>query len=288
MGGYREKIRPPSAKSLVTLLEVLAILWVLLSPSGAAAAPMSQRPFPPAGFSVQGTNGYRLTVEAETRNKVALYAAKPGGAVLYSAPGSFDGRTIQAQFGSLGSVSMTFHRTGVRRFKPRCSHQSFRVMKGTFRGSFSFAGEEGFTTATAETGRAVSGVPAFCTAGGVIGSGRGAELDAFGTLNGDEQVTWAIAKEDPSSKADMFARISELREGMLISRSAGAVGPRNTFSWDPAVRSAQVFSPGPPFTGEAAFSRPANVTGSLTVSFPGESNVLLAGPDFAGRLYRIG
>jgi hypothetical protein len=262
-----------------------------------ATAPVAQakktRPLQPAAFTVPASNGYRLDVAAAPRGRVLVSAYQGPALATYSARGTVENGTIHAQFGSLGSASMTFHRTGTKRIKLPCGRDRVRVMTGTFDGSFSFNGEEGFTSASVSQAEAVvfpyPYLDLFCFGTTEsIGYGDGAELDGFGNPSGHEQISWAIAKDRPGADAGMFASVKELHDGVLIDRHVFAHAPPSSFSWDSKLRTAQVVAPGGPFSGDASFSAPATLSGSLSVSFPGESNVPLAGPDFAAQIYRIG
>jgi len=69
-----------------------------------------------------------------------------------------------------------------------------------------------------------------------------------------------------------------------IERFGFGNGPKTSFRFDSALTSAHVEPPDPPFSRDADFASPNQWTGSLSVSFPGDPDVPLAGPTFSAQL----
>jgi hypothetical protein len=80
---------------------------------------------------------------------------------------------------------------------------------------------------------------------------------------------------------------SGMRGPMQISRTVISSAPAADFSFDPGFNAAALTPPAP-FSGSGTFLRVGDGSttwsGSLAVSFPGEPNVALAGPQFTASL----
>lgn len=131
-----------------------AALFVL--PAGASAKPhgtVHPGAFE-ARFHLRGSHGYDLTVAAHGHRQVTLAATKGPATAAYTVVGHASKKGIEADFGSLGKVSVRFvgpppGRRGPRVSNPRCKGRSPIGEQGTFRGTIRFEGEEGFTAVSA-------------------------------------------------------------------------------------------------------------------------------------------
>ncbi len=220
------------------------------------------------------------------------FANGQGQSASYDTPGSFNKATgtIEAQFGTLGQVDMTFHREGKRRVHLACADGNLLFATGTF----SFTGENGYAAVTADHVPAVA-FPRFfskvlCAGEGrTVGSGPGTELDAWKRSRSSDEIDLYVSKNKPTAKAAFGASLHEAQGDMQIERQAGGIGPASTFTHNRRLTKAVVRNPPAPFIGGAVFMQgPGNSRqsmGTLTASFPWEPNVPLAGADFGGHLF---
>jgi hypothetical protein len=265
-----------------------------------------------AEFTLQGTNGYRITVSADaeprTDPEVKLSAVGPAGNVEYTVPGKVTGATIRAKFGDLGRVSVRFHPSGRERdvaVPKRCQKDRPAVVTsrlGRFVGTIKFRGEGGFTQVGARSAQGGTGDPLTNTPQKlrcefhISEAERQRELESVALdASPGTGITFGAARlfaELPSlsdshgplpPKGDRYlflALASEKVGPMSVLRSAGAIGESTNFLFDPALTSATV-SPPAPFTGSGDFLRgpdgSVSWTGSLAVPLPGLGTVGLTG-----------
>jgi hypothetical protein len=244
----------------------------------------------PGAFKAKGSNGYSLLVVGIPAHKkqpasVAIWVTGRDGAAVYVAPGIVSETSIQAGFGALGEIAVTFHPSGrARTVRPACAGKPFSFDSGSYEGTIIFHGEEGFTSAEATSANGDLGflIDIFCPGiSGATGGSffPGAQLDAeVGTSSRGAQVK--VVKNRPTARAHYEAEVSEVHEGVSISRFVGVVQPAGTFLFDPKVQTATL-RPSAPFAGAARFNRaarPANRwSGNLTVDLPGRTGVKLTG-----------
>jgi hypothetical protein len=244
----------------------------------------------PSAFKVAGSNGYSLLVVGIPAHKkqpasVAIWVTGGHGTAIYVAPGTVSETSMQAGFGALGEIAVTFHPSGrARQVRPACDGKPFSFDSGSYEGTIVFHGEERFTSAEATSARGDIGflIDIFCP--GILGATGGsflpgAQLDAeVGTSSHGANVK--VVKNRPSARAHYEAGASEVREGVSISRFVGVIQPAGTFLFDSKVQSATL-RPSPPFAGTARFHRAAvpakRWSGDLTVDLPGRSGVKLTG-----------
>lgn len=279
---------------------VAAVLAIVCVGSLMLGQQAMARPFS-ADFSVEGSNGYRISVSARQhaiRVLVTQGHAEIGKDVVeteYSGHASASPAGIEADLGILGSVSLQFHPTGKGRIitSPKnCSPYKVFRRPGTFTGSFRFLGEGSYTTVEATELQGSVGMPddllcitflppieghpppapylAARTSNHYLADG----FLAFGaeTVEGDPHHVYFSA-ESRETVADLSVR-----------RYVYEVAPISRFAVGRGLRKATVTPPAP-FAGSASFERrpkgkPADWSGSLSVSFPGKSEVPLTGPSF--------
>jgi hypothetical protein len=255
--------------------------------TSAEASPSSSLPVP-GSFRLEGTNGYKLYVVAEPGQKggpdsVLIVASGEDGFVTYRAPATLTETSIQADLGELGTISVNFQRTD-RPAVARCEKRPVRFDSGSYVGTVSFHGEEGYTDAEATTvpGNLEYELGLIC--GGVSygssssGPRPGAALSVRNPALGPEL---GLSKHRPGAAAEIFARLKEFENGIAIERTIGRRIPGRDFEYDPSLHTAIVRPPAP-FAGSARFDlgeKPGRRwSGDLSADFPGRSDVALTGP----------
>lgn len=244
----------------------------------------------PGGFKVKGSNGYSLLVFGVPAHKgepanVAIFALGKRDGVIYDAPATVTETSMQANFGALGEIAVTFHPSGrAKRVRPSCGGKSFAFDSGSYEGTIRFNGEEGFTSVEATSAKGDLGFLVDISCSGISGGSGGpflpgAELNAYvGSSRQGAHVK--VVKNRPSAAAHYEADVSEVHEGVSIGRFANAVEPAGTFVFDSKVQTATLH-PSAPFSGTGRFNRaapPANRwSGDLTVDLPGRAGVKLNG-----------
>jgi hypothetical protein len=278
-----------------------------LLPSDEAGANIRRSPGDSGAFTLRGTNGYSLYFKSEkgmltviaSRRRPAQATISPRGKLVPANLGSSsestyvtrgvprDPATISADLGKLGSVSLAFQPSGERKVtwvdlgakSEKCIGATKVVRRlGTFIGSVSFRGENGYTEAEALSVPGTVGTSPFrnCTTvrrdrAGASAASRHARIktEAFLTVGGDASL---LAARD-SEKTHFFALDSELLEPELaVLRSARAASRPDLFSFSPNGLWASVEPPAP-FSGTATYrDSPGGLpswSGDLSVEFPG-------------------
>ncbi len=271
----------------------------LMPPSSLFAAnPLAPLPAPSA-FKVSGTNGYSLFVIGIAAHKgepasVAVFVTGKRAGAIYDAPASVTKTSMQANFGALGEIAVTFHPSGkAKRVQPSCGGRSVAFDSGSYEGAIRFNGEEGFTSVEATSAKGDLGFLLDIVCPGTLGESGGpnvpgAELNAYAGPS-RQSAHLKVVKNRPAAKAHYEAGVSEVREGVSIGRFAGAVEPADTFVFDSKARTATL-NPSAPFSGTGRFNRaamPANRwSGNLTVDLPGRAGVKLTGRGDRAKLVR--
>lgn len=255
-------------------------------------------------FGFRTGNGYRISVEGH-RSTVSLsvirsrHARHAGASTTYLARAILDTRRIRASFGALGGVSMHFEPSGqVVHARPErgCSGiDRASTHLGVFIGSLRFRGEGGYVSVNIHRAKGeLSSPPQRHCAGSDGTSGEGEvrprakrTLLGAGYRRGLGAVYFGASTR--ANKARYYA-VAEQGEGQIgIYRVAYATASPLTFATDGALSFASL-SPPYPFSGTGSLQRDQNGsrtwTGSLAVSFPGDPNVALDGPEFRTRLTR--
>lgn len=279
------------------LLVYIALLAAQVCSASSAAEPAvaSARPLPiPGGFRLAGSNGYTLYVLAAPARggrpgRVLVYASAKDKGASYKAPATVTENSIQANLGSLGEISVDFHRSN-QAHAVSCGKQTVRFDSGHFEGKIVFRGEEGFTTVEATTAPGL--VTGFCGEGFFSGGpGRyrgGAELYVRNPALGPGM---SVRKSQRNGVAEIEGWTSEYVDGILIGRFASLQMPSADFTYDSQLRQATVRPPAP-FFGSARFDRGKKAglrwSGDLTVDLPGRSAVPLTGPTLRANLVPSG
>ena len=243
------------------------------------------------------SNGYTLNVLAlppwsGRSGSLLISATAKGKGAYYRVPATVTETSMQADFGALGSISVTFHPTNHAK-SVTCGKREILYDSGQWEGEIRFQGEEGYTSAEA------SAVPGnldyvrteLCEvfySGGDNGPRPGAELFLRNPGLGAGLI---VSKRRPGAAAQIFASVSEYNNGISISRYASLRMPGSRFIFDQRLRTATVRPPSP-FTGSARYDRDRKAgqrwSGDLTVDLPGRSGVALTGQTLRAYLVRAG
>lgn len=276
-----------------------AVLLTLGLPQLAVAQAIPSPPPRLAIFEVRASNGYEVMVFAtglpDGTGSVAVFAGDGRSVAIYRSPAIVTDRTVEADLGDFGRISVKAVRTGRKRALPRSceGRRKRRIAAIRYEGIIEFHGEEDFTDAIA------SGAPfayrtylAFaCAQEGGRPAGKplpGAFLDVHRNPEENELMLHAIQLR-PGASTSVWVQIDEHRGEFEITRATGVRGSAAALRFDPKLRRATL-SPPAPFAGHATFRRhasPANRwTGNLTVDLPGDSDYPLTGPGLEVSLVR--
>lgn len=286
--------RRASGRALGSLALLVILLGAIVVAPTAAPAAGKKKLYVPGAFRLAASNGYDVYVEA-----IPPYRRRPGGLVLYAiaarkgviyrAPATVSETSIRADLGEVGEISVDFHRTG-RAVSVLCGDREILFDSGSYEGTISFHGEEGFTSVEATTVPGnIEYVQAYCGGGFETefssGRPRGAELYVRNPALGQEM---SVRKSKRGGAATIVAWMREYRAGDIsIQRIAESRIPTGAFTYDRRFRTATV-SPPAPFAGSARFDRGKKAgqrwSGDLTVDLPGKSDVPLTGPSLRAYL----
>jgi hypothetical protein len=251
----------------------------------------------PGAFKLEGSNGYSVFVVGVPAHKgqpanVAIFVSGKRDGAFYDAPATLTKTSMQASFGALGEIAVTFHPSGrAKRVRPSCGGRSLVFDSGAYEGTIRFNGEEGFTSVEATSANGDLGFLLDLLCPGISGGSggpflSGAELNAYSGPS-PQSANVKVVKNRPSARAHYEAEVFEVHEGISISRFANVVEAASTFVFDSKVQTATVH-PSAPFSGTGRFRRaakPANQwSGNLTVDLPGRAGVELTGSDDRAKL----
>jgi hypothetical protein len=303
-------MRRRKARAALALCTAVAALCVAPSAASAAGASLNILTLgkdPRAGFTLEGRNGYTISVRG-LPHRVFLSVTRGDADAIYIARGRTTRRRIEARFGDLGRVAVRFKPSRrVKRRQPpgRCRGRDRVTRFGVWVGRIEFVGEHAYTGVDALRARgSIRTFPRWrCprppSAKGFDPSSifRGLEWTQLSATNLQETVNFGATRIDfPGMGALVLfsATASERRPSMQILRSASTVSRPRTFALARDLDSATVTPPAP-FRGEAAFDRSdfrqspysPTWTGPLSVSLPGLPNLALTGPTFTARLLQF-
>jgi hypothetical protein len=243
-----------------------------------------------AGFKLQGTHGYAISVMAfagagARRGTIVLTATGHGTNVSYRAPATVTAEIVRADLGSLGEVNLVRTSSGPEKTRrTKCFGRGLTYEPATYDGTIEFVGENGYTQATRHR---LSDIPPlllatggdFCGGSGsgeAIGAGEpGARLRGLSFSHG-RTLSFQLNKNTPRAKTLISAELKERRGRIWIRRELGSrTAPASAFTFDRALRTARLKPPAP-FSGLGTVHRtPSSVspilTGDLKLLFPGRS-----------------
>lgn len=249
-----------------------------------------------AVFRLDASHGYSILGIASSEHLdgsgvVDLILYRRGAVVSYVTRATVTPDRLEADLGSLGQISAEILPGRAKRtIRSRCGEGSEEVAPRLYRGTFEFHGEEGYADAAAtEVPESPQVLLNFACPGTGSGELSGAGLPGARLLarRRDRHLWLRLNKNRPGKPTVFSATLFEMRRGMRIERTlSGRLGAR-AFEYDPLLRMATVTPPAP-FSGSARFHRgavPANRwTGNLSLDFPGESSVPLAGAGFTANV----
>lgn len=243
-------------------------------------------------FKLKASNGYSILAlaaseRADGRGDIALIVYRKGSSVVYGAPATVTPTKLEADLGSLGRISLDIAPSGVKRtLRSRCGGEHTTFEPHSYRGTFEFHGEEGYTEASATTLHEYSRFVVDLVCGGVGGeetNGRGlpgARLRLH-RGKGHDRTDLQVNKNRPGARTRLEVEVHEKRQRIGISRATTLWAGAAAFRYDPLLRTATL-APPLAFSGHATFYR--NATGSnrwignLAVDLPGRSDVSLTAP----------
>jgi hypothetical protein len=285
-----------------TLIGGLVLLLATTTVAVLAASPIaSAKPgyiiFPAERSSrlvVPGTQGFKVTIE-RIGGRVELTASSQEGSAIYVIrPVERPADRIEATFPGLGRVSVRFQPSGEPHLAAGfCKRRGSIEQSGTFRGTISFEGEQGFTKVAASHARGYvyRSFKEVCKVSGHATDTPGYSLTAI-ARSSRKQIAFNTFRATDSVFGDdtlHFVSLAEKRLGMLIARVAFARGQASSFVIEgPSARpdSAAVMPPSP-FSGTASFRASGGMIewqGTLAVNLPGAGTVQLTGPSYRSKL----
>lgn len=231
-------------------------------------------------FSVEASDGYRMDFTGFSRGsdeQATISVTKDRGTASYSLrdPEVITERRIVADFGRFGRVAVTFDPAG----GDECNRRG--AAKGTFSGTIRFAGEDGFTRATAteaEGSRTFYG-PSDCNGDGGSGPSAKRPVPVLLSSCSDDGSQYIVAKYRGEDRVNhqVTARL-ERTAGLQIHRYAVAEQAASSFTFKRDLSEARV-DPGGRFEGSAEFSaKGGTLRGRLTATVPGRSDPLEVTP----------
>lgn len=251
-------------------------------------------------FRVEASNGYSIVAlvsseHVDGRGEIVLFVTKGKDGVSYLAPATITATRIEADLGALGEVSLDVVPTGrERKVRTRCGEEpetaSFDAQ--SYRGTFEFHGEEGFTEAASsapvEYTRFFFGL--ICGVS-VRGETRAAGLSGarlrLHARRGSSALDLQANKNRPGARTRFEVGTTEKRGRIAIFRSTTLWVGADAFGYDPLLNTATLAPPAP-FAGHGSFHRNALAanrwSGNLTVDLPGRSDVSLTGTGIAATL----
>jgi hypothetical protein len=241
-------------------------------------------------FNLPSDHGYRISFAGDEygRQTDAGFIVSERGRTAFSSTsysisrGAVVSEThVEADLGVRGSVSVDFHEQSERKIEyPSC--RGYRLIKrGTFRGSFDFVGEQGFASSsgTRAVGSVVVDRIGPCGGGGGHHgghSGGGLRSYALASCSPDSSLGYVGFGSPDGGPVEHFATMTERQGRVFILRGAITSGDADTFRVSHDLRSA-VVAPAAPFAGTGSY-RSHELTGDLTVSFPGVTSPLALTP----------
>jgi hypothetical protein len=293
----------------------IAVALALPLATGGAASPGSQGPrVEAARFELKASGGFTADVDAAGHRVVLTLTRqlkRRREVAQYTVEGQVSTRRIDAEFGTLGSIAVEFHPTGVAQgMAPPSGCDGYFVQgrTGTFTGTVRFRGEGGYMELDAARARGEAGASTRWNCenrqrllgGASVGrppataeeeqEAQAREYANLTATSGDGRFFRAVGgpAADRGDGLPFFAGASfERQASMKVVRQTVLEGGPGDFRFDDRLRAATV-SPPEPFHGSAVFRRgeagSTRWTGSLSVSLPGAENVALVDSSFRARL----
>lgn len=288
--------------SLVFLIIALACI-----PATAAAGRLSADARAAAAtvqFKLPPTNGFRASVETFGR-QVTLTILRGHQFAIYRVRGrvSADG-DVDARFGSLGRISITFEPDATRHDPCR---EAIEGAAGTFAGAIEFTAERHYVRLSARRVRGHAYIPSEtieCREGPPAPNRPSfdeveekedeetdtATLTAYGP--GKRHAFRAVAVRGPGERSEtyFFAWTDERRGSMRVSRVVSTLARARTFVFDPSSLATATVRPPKPFQGDGEFRRnpdgSTSWTGTVTAPILGAGRITVAASSFVVSMVR--
>jgi hypothetical protein len=273
----------------VALLALLTLMTALVPASASALDSDFKHTY---AFRVGASNGYSLFAIADSqrldgKGELVLFVGSKRAQVTYLAPATVTATRIEADLGRLGQVSLDVAPSGKKRQLHACgTPKTVRFEPPTYRGSFEFHGEEGYTEAISSSPRDFSRVFSRLSCGLSVGGGEtsgrllpGARLK-LRFRSGPVLINLQANKNRADARTKLVLEAAEVRQGIEISRTVAFWTGTGAFGYDLMLRTASL-APPVPFSGHATYNRSAapraRWSGDLSVDLPGRSNLALTG-----------
>jgi hypothetical protein len=288
--------------SVLSLLVVVALFGLV--PQAFAGETLEADSRVQAEIKLRASDGLVARLDSEG-GRVGLEIHGHRQYVEYNVRGKVSESGVEARFGKLGEVSVTF--TPERTIEttpppPGCSGDPWITQAGFFSGTIHFRGERGYVAIDAGRAKGTLGVnpdwhcprrPAGGDRSRPVEEAEGeGDLATLTARAGDPRRIFsalAIRDSEEGNYTAFVAGTFEHREGMQIVRSAAATARTETFGFDHERGTAAV-SPPWPFQGGARYRRdprgPDRWRGSLRVPLLGAGTLALTGADFNASLER--
>jgi hypothetical protein len=279
-----------AATALGVLLAFSAVAVVVPAPAAATDSDLKHA----FAFRVEASNGYDILAfasnqRADGQGDIALIVSRGNASVIYVAAARLTATSIEADLGRLGEVSLEVMPSGkTRKVRMSCEGEGPETVSfepQSYRGSFEFHGEEGFTEATTSSPTEYTRF-FFDLICGSVGGGEsyGARLPGarlgLRSHRGSSHLRLQVNKNRPGARARFEVESKEERQGIWISRTRTLRAGAGAFDYDRLLETATLAPPAP-FSGHATFHRGAATanrwSGNLTVDLPGRSDVPLTG-----------
>jgi len=277
---------------------LLALLTVACAPVVRAAAPPSASISEIAPTSIEfhfHRGPYLVFVGMEgPGNRLSLLVVRDGASADYSTKPHFEGRSVKARFGRMGSLDLTFTPSPGK--VHRCG--SIVQAEGIFTGDFEFTGEHRYIDLDIHRIRGEHTTAGSCAESDHASSRRARVAPAAAekqgvTLQARTRGPWPLDTLTATGEWGLhgFEGVVagfrwERREGLEVIRGAQIGIGRDRFRWDVQDGTATL-RPAAPFTGSATFSRADGKprwSGSLRVPILGGRPLALAGQRFEAHL----
>lgn len=292
----------------LVLLALAVLVGIQAAPVSAAesAAPGfdPSNPIPlPGAFSVRGSNGYTISVFADSdrgRSRVLVSAVGRSGRVSVSAPADLSGEGIRADLGRYGSLDMAWRPSGqAEEGKTRCRTAPpapIWFAGGEYVGTFSFHGEDKFTEIEVGNVDGREGWWRYASCGYWVSEGYpgpGILLEAQRTTNRSAPSAYrylSVVQNRGGGEVSFAAELGEQHGDLRVGRSAYTLARHGALRVAKDLGRAEVRPPSP-FHGLGVFDRiakrgPGTWRGNLAVDFPGRPGVSLAGQKWTASLVR--
>lgn len=308
---------------LLSLLATATVGVDLVQPHAAMAKPGYEVKSPSfgVGFRMQGSHGFDLSVAATGHKRVTLTASKGLMSATYTVPGRATRKRIDADFGSLGRISVRFDGAPApkakktRRQRRSCRGRPTIRFRGIFHGTIRFRGEHGYTSVNTRRARGSfyrsfrrvckkrSWKPGLPPPGkrrlamkrpSLLINTLIAESKGEGRSTGfaiiQLKVTGGAKRADPGSLSFVIATQGERTGRVAIARSLLTVGDEGSLLvGDPGIQPVTAtVALSKPFSGTANYREEAGLppswTGDFGVWLPGAGVVPLTGEGFKAGL----